>query len=361
MARHHDNWARIINNDLRDDWEIFYTDSDSPTIAVSMDNEGRFKFKRMTFDKKHEDVCCSRPDQPLVDYILFIRHDTGFKWLSQQEWQALDKNKTITLEPWGRIEGTVKVGTQSAKNVEVDCLVTFADGYSNSRNEPRIHMTYEATTDESGKFSFDRVASSFVNVTRRINFCEANGDVYVWQGSHSTDRIALNPGETATVMVGGVGCPVVGKLVQAKEFEPPIHWAFAMIECRTPQEDIYALLDNINLAPDKAARDELIKSAMEAQDRNDASRLKTLWCVVAPDGTFRLDDVPEGDWQLTARITPTSNWVRPTGKAEHTFTIAAVPGGVSDEPIDLGTLEIKKVVPKNASMAERVKVRFVQQ
>jgi hypothetical protein len=87
---------------------------------------------------------------------------------------------------------------------------------------------------------------------------------------------------------------------------------------------------------------------MDVQDRNFAKQAKALSCAISLDGTFRLDDVSEGDWQLTVTIDSfSSEGYEQAGKLEHKFTIAAVPGGVSDEVFDLGTLEIKKPAPRS--------------
>ena len=66
---------------------------------------------------------------------------------------------------------------------------------------------------------------------------------------------------------------------------------------------------------------------------------------------FRLDDVSEGDWQLTVTIHhfPEGRYEH-IGMLEHKFTVAAIPGGVSDEPLDLGTLEIKRPAQANPFM-----------
>jgi peroxiredoxin len=94
----------------------------------------------------------------------------------------------------------------------------------------------------------------------------------------------------------------------------------------------------------KAALDKIFDDVMEAQDRNIEKREKVQRCRVAPDGTFRLDDVPEGKWQLTVTLSsPPPGESKPIGSLEHEFTVAAVPGGVSDEPMDIGTLNIGRL------------------
>ena len=60
------------------------------------------------------------------------------------------------------------------------------------------------------------------------------------------------------------------------------------------------------------------------------------------DGTFRVDDVPPGRYELRVSVAASG-----TPKYEHLggltreFTVPPVPGGQSDEPVDLGTLTVE--------------------
>jgi thiol-disulfide isomerase/thioredoxin len=98
----------------------------------------------------------------------------------------------------------------------------------------------------------------------------------------------------------------------------------------------------------KAAYDDLTKDYREAQARKNAKGELRRVCAVNKDGTFRLDDMPDGYWQLTVQLDapPTSETCGPDeqiGKLEYKFSVPVVPGGVSDEPLDIGTLEVKKL------------------
>jgi hypothetical protein len=116
----HKGWTNFENNVIPDNQGTHYI-----TYVASTDKDGRFQFKYIDFDKESEGKQFHfRPEETVVDFILFIRHDTGFKRITQKDWEALNaglngEEKTITLEPWGRIEGTVKIGTKPGKNVKV--------------------------------------------------------------------------------------------------------------------------------------------------------------------------------------------------------------------------------------------------
>jgi len=62
-----------------------------------------------------------------------------------------------------------------------------------------------------------------------------------------------------------------------------------------------------------------------------------------PDGTLHADDVPPGDYRL--RLTYSAGPIDGRGRSRQsasvttTFTIPAIPGGSTEEPLDLGVLK----------------------
>ncbi len=81
--------------------------------------------------------------------------------------------------------------------------------------------------------------------------------------------------------------------------------------------------------------------------QDQASREKSRICAIAADGTFRLMDVTEGDQMLEIELNASpeeGQWQgKPLGRSTHRFNMPAVPGGVSDDPTDLGILTVQKV------------------
>lgn len=79
----------------------------------------------------------------------------------------------------------------------------------------------------------------------------------------------------------------------------------------------------------------------EWSEKNATVMQTAVQALIAKDGTFRLEDVPAGEWTL--RIDLTNSQQRYLGSAEPTvFTIPNMPGGRSDEPFDLGTIPVTK-------------------
>ncbi|MCL2744252.1 MAG: carboxypeptidase-like regulatory domain-containing protein, partial [Planctomycetaceae bacterium] len=342
MATHGNGRPYIQNGRLNREEEPY---------TVSTDKEGRFKFKYIDFEEESKDRPHFSPEIQKVNYLLVFLHDSGFKRITQQEWEALDENKTVTLETWGRVEGIVKVGTKPGKNLPVQSWVSFSEDSNAYRNEPHLMMYYETIADESGKFVINRLPASFVRVGRKIEFGNSS------TASAATDKIQLKPGETATVALGGVGRPVTGKLVPSKEFDTPPDWTFAHIQCtpvmenvefpRAAWEELRAKMEPKELLEGndptkraewletedgkklKAAYDELTVDYRAAEERNDAKRTKRRVCAVAKDGTFRLDDIPEGDWMLKVQLDsppPTTDSCGTGGQIgtlEYNFSVAA--------------------------------------
>ncbi len=75
------------------------------------------------------------------------------------------------------------------------------------------------------------------------------------------------------------------------------------------------------------------------------SRRVSLGVALASDGSFRFDDVPPGEYRLCIRVNGEATFHvatmgrRDSGPFSHiirTFTVPPVPGGRSEEPLDLG-------------------------
>ena len=78
---------------------------------------------------------------------------------------------------------------------------------------------------------------------------------------------------------------------------------------------------------------------------------------VAPDGSFRIDDVAPGKYALDLRITEPMPHTRapgttdalcdgaPVGDVKLDFSVPETPEGQNDEPLDLGTIKAAFIKP----------------
>ena len=192
----------------------------------------------------------------------------------------------ITLQPWGRIEGVRRIGALPATNRQVH-LTPYNNLF------PVKRAFENSTTDHDGKFVFTYVPPGVWRLD----------DSDFEMGSGNWFRV--KPGETNHVIVGGAGRPVTGKLLM----DPS---KFANTDNAPPIFVYLYLLSG--------------HQALDGQSK---------------DGTFRVDDVPAGTWHFIAEV----HHGEFSAVAGRMVVVPEMPGGRSDEPLDLGTVELGNVHP----------------
>jgi peroxiredoxin len=166
--------------------------------------------------------------------------------------------------------------------------------------------------------------------------------------SHHT-RVETEAGKVMTLQIGGKGRPVVGRVALPPEGMDGT-WTFAnntihtkLILPKPPIPDNVdpdhraAWLKKWNETPEGKAFAERNRALSEAR--------KTYPLIAQRDGTFRVEDVEAGTYHLTV----SANEPPPAGQCcfgdtlgtlEHEFVVDAMPGGRSDEPLELPTLPL---------------------
>ncbi|HCO95026.1 MAG TPA: hypothetical protein DIU00_13915, partial [Phycisphaerales bacterium] len=243
---------------------------------------------------------------PVSPYAIVVLSEQGFAKIMPQKFKA---SQNITLIPWGRIEGTLRIGAQPG----ADKLIAFLPESRRGTEHPRINFEYEVQTDKDGHFSFAHILPGGGVVTRAIPI----GD-RARRMSHSFS-IEVKSGQATDVQIGGTGRPVIGRVVIPDIIKDKFDWQYTnhRLQISTPN-----------------------------------STYKIITLEFEEDGSFRADDVPAGDYcvYLTAYGPPPdsrSRWGERIGVLTHPFNIKEMPGGRSDEPLDIGVLELE-VIGKSA-------------
>ncbi len=263
-----------------------------------------------------------RPQEKPVTVV--VAHTEGF---GLRKVDTLAAATDVTLMPWGRIEGVVKVGKKPAPNQKVGAWL------ANQSFSGRVD--YDTQTDEHGRFFFAMVTPGVITVYRYVDTPDHRG----WIPSNPV-FVEVSPGQTVRVEVGGSGRPVVGKL------KIPQGFTLADLVCvsgelstvrhepRQPDDypdytsdQKYAWFESFCKTPEgkKYLQGEK-KYAVELED----------------DGAFRIEDVPAGQYILTLpfRGRTSSDDATLLALAQSNVTVPAMPGGRSDEPLDLGTIRL---------------------
>ena len=265
--------------------------------SVQADSQGRFHFA---------------PTEA-ANYSLIAVHESGIGKASREE---AEKSSRITLQPWGRLEGTVRIGDHPARNEAVTFQLDERENRSRRERKAAdyrdlVSTSYEVTTDDQGRFVMDRMIPGKGYAGRMV--VVSFGQSSVNAPSHMTP-VEILPGRTARVEIGGKGRPIVGRIDSG---DRTVEWA----TCEPGN----------------------VRSTRDAW--------QSYAFGVARDGTFRIDDVVPGVYSLDLRITEPPDLAKCgpgalIGTARHEFTMPEVPGGRSDEPLDLRTLKatLKKLL-----------------
>lgn len=316
-------------------------DRDGSAAHTKTDQDGRFLFNDIG-----------------MPALLVAIHEKGYGELLTDR-PAVDL--AVPLQAWGRIEGQMFIGEQPAANQPVNFIrlegsggsgfsrttVRLADAAAalavTSEGRPRppasaaeqdqqaiartilanlnvyIFDNRAVRTGPDGRFAFENVIPGRVAVTREFIVDHGRSRSHTYSHGQELD---VEPGKTGSVVLGGVGRPVVGKI------KIPL----------------------INGKPYDWTENETVAIHVQSDGRSQGAARQPFHPYyhgfVAADGSFRIDDVPSGDYELSLRITPPSDsggcgFGDAIGMVSGKFTVPAISGGKvrSDEPVDIGELE----------------------
>ncbi len=163
---------------------------------TSTDPDGRFTFP-------------ARDDK----FLLVAVSEAGYAEVSSDEFA---KSGKLVLQPWGRIEGGVRIGSRVGSDQEV----LFQPHPPN-----RAYFWsfgYTTRTDERGRFRFDWVIPGPGIVSRTVATKLSGGATQHMPGWRQS--VEVKPGQTVQVTIGGTGRPVIGRIVLDGTPEAPIDW-----------------------------------------------------------------------------------------------------------------------------------------
>lgn len=236
-------------------------------------------------------------------FLLVALTDAGVAITSKDDFE---KKSEIALKPWAKVQGSVRRGSKPEPGAEISGWLNqpYAEG------KPSVQWGLSTTSDADGRFHFDRVPAAEISFGKRLDL-----------GNNASTQTAIvrrkvNAGENITLNIGGVGRPVVGHIVIPLDIAAGGYGVF--------------------------------NAMLSANGGNISDQF-----VVKSDGTFRIDDVPPGSYSLRATITDLSkpnDWMKgvPIGNLYQTLTMPPVPGGVSDDPLDIGAVSTSRTAMAGA-------------
>jgi peroxiredoxin len=151
----------------------------------------------------------------------------------------------------------------------------------------------------------------------------------MWSHLHP---IEVKPGEVTPVTYGGIGRPVVGKVV-ASDPARKIEWQSGHHTLHTPMPK----------PPKGLKTQEEWQAWYETPAYKEARERYRYYAVrFASNGTFRIEDIPPGQYEIRFDFREPEEGPGRMGKhigsITKEFEVSEISGGVSDEPLDLGEM-----------------------
>ena len=267
-------------------------------------------------------------------FQLVILHDDGYAHVKSEKNELPER---IILTPWATVRGKLMDGPDPESGSQITLLGEGIRSYG--AGVPNIFTHNKAISGKDGMFVLDRVAAGEYRVGKRI--VETVND-----GAETSDTVHYKwvtavPGETAAVTLGGTGRTVIGKLEPSLDFEGAPRWGFARIkisldlvipkipfpdEVKADQDKRMAWLKKWLDSPEGQTRTRLV--AMK-------NRSATYTATVAPNGSFRITDLPPGEYLVDFVF-----YKEPAGQIRDYRLVVDPSPKAATEPVDLGTITL---------------------
>ncbi|UCC99225.1 MAG: redoxin domain-containing protein [Phycisphaerales bacterium] len=272
--------------------------------------------------------------QPAGSFDLIVAHDKGFASIGSDEF--INSND-IRLQPWGRIEGQLAEGRRAAGNKIWMAGLPNSTWFLHERE-----YRYETQCDTDGRFVFEKVPAGWFEAGYLIRTGEMGASIT------SRTPVEVKSDETAKITLGGSGRPVIGSFVPPEGYAKPIYFGNGLRSLITtrPDEPRPRNYERMTKREQQQWRAQWRKSD-EYKLYRDSYWHDPNWRQytfrINDDGSFRIEDVIAGKYDVTVWIEERlTGEARPEeiGSYHGTIQVPQVPGGRSDEPLDLGQLEL---------------------
>jgi beta-lactamase regulating signal transducer with metallopeptidase domain len=210
---------------------------------------------------------------------LYALSQAGFAKVPRERWT---NGVQIILQPWGRVEGVLRLNNRPAANqkVEISEDRAFGDLF------PEGGFRATTLTDDQGRFAFAHVPAGDQQISRSIPYGN-NG----WMSGTPT-FFPVRSGETTQLTFGGKGRPVLGQCVVENLKD-------------IPEDPIFEVVIGPASSPATPAIQTngiQVMSARQRQEQRRSMAGQYYSATAAADGSFQVDDVAPGTYEIAFSI-----------------------------------------------------------
>lgn len=277
---------------------------------------------------------------------ILITAPEGFAAITPNELTATPE---VILQPWGCVMGTLKIGNQPGANQNIDL------SYSPTIGERSGYSLFlEARTDAEGHFAFFGVPPWNLQLAHRLSFRDGQGGAIP---QNLQTKIKVQAGQTNFVNLGGTGRKVVGRVaLKSNGPNQKINWQLDVQTMATklpgsgpaPGREAFGSSTEFQTALEKWTAEQTVfwrsAAGQEAQ-----SRQKRYTLVFDQNGSFKIDDVDPGTYELKLRLSdqtkPIAGTFSPLYQPLGNLTMeVTIPESDDPEgpPVDVGVLELNE-------------------
>ncbi len=279
-------------------------------------------------------------------------HEKGY---AQVPVADLKRSPQITLQSWGKVEGSLRRGHHAATN-EIVLLTdtqirprqirSSKPGGTNSfvftNTSPELfepviydYNDFQARTDEQGRFIITYVPPGERTLAQLVPM--GNGS----RMHQQLGNIHVQPGETIQVHYGGDERAVSGKMTVAATNAPP---NFSHARATLHAGASFRMIEQLKLAKTQEERMALFQSETYQQAMSSPHEYTV---HVAEDGSFKAEAIPVGKYEMAVDFSePRPSFSPDTSQVFMSSQQLVVPPAAStndESVVDLGTVALKKL------------------
>jgi len=221
--------------------------------------------------------------------LIAVLHDQGYAQVTPEQ---LFVSQRVSLQPWSQVKGRLVHNGKPVKNYQVRLSPIHLD----NPDPPRLFAQYYTRTNDEGRFVFDRVTPGPVVI---------KSDLGPWEPSELTSSqhipLIVQPGRTYNVALNETGRTVAGKAVLPPGRTRKMTWSYGI-------NYFIALKEGIPVPKDLRHFDDTWHrgwSETWTASREGQTYMDTLYKYFVKlnnDGTFYVEGVPPGKYQLVLRV-----------------------------------------------------------